>query len=146
MNLIKSQKYIIVITPISAAFGCYICCWFSLIFGRIKAFHFTNFMYLLGNALVFIIQSFVLYCNFQDSCKNSHQIQSFFESLFLVGRIICGLAVGGSSYLVPLYSIAYVVREIAPIEIYAKLGSVNQFMITFGILISYLLGYLLNDQ
>ena len=61
--------------------------------------------------------------------------------MFCFGRVICGLGIGSSSYLVPLYSRGYLVREIAPIEIYAQLGSVNQFMITFGIFISYVIGY-----
>lgn len=146
MDALTIPRYIIIVTPISAVFGCYICCWFSLIFGRIKAFHFTNLMYLVGNSLVLSIQSFVLYCNSDDSCKNSDAIQPLIESLFLIARIICGLAVGGSSYLVPLYSTPYIVRELAPIEIYAKLGSINQFMITFGILISYLLGFFLSGK
>lgn len=60
--------------------------------------------------------------------------------LIAIGRALCGISVGISSYIVPLYSKKYIVRELAPIEIYTRLGSINQFMITFGILVSYITG------
>ena len=66
---------------------------------------------------------------------NSHSNQ--LEAVVYIGRIICGLSTGMASYVVPLYSNHYSVREMSPSEIYARLGSINQFMITFGIFLAY---------
>lgn len=64
--------------------------------------------------------------------------------LLLIGRVLCGLSTGIASFIVPLYSKIHIVRELAPVEIYAKLGAINQFMITFGIFSSYSIGYYSN--
>ena len=58
----------------------------------------------------------------------------------ILGTILTGLSTGIASFIVPLYSKIYIVRELAPIEIYARLGAINQFMITLGIFISYVIG------
>ena len=54
------------------------------------------------------------------------------------GRILVGLAIGVCSYIGPLY-----ISEIAPAERRGALVSLNQLLITVGILISYLVDYLL---
>ena len=57
----------------------------------------------------------------------------------IVGRLICGVSVGMSAFIVPLYSTTQIVREIAPSEIYGRLGAFNQVLISFGIFISILI-------
>ena len=52
-------------------------------------------------------------------------------------RVITGIAVGVVSMAVPLY-----ISETAPTNLRGTLGSVNQFALTTGILVSYLLGIL----
>ncbi|MCA1022190.1 sugar porter family MFS transporter [Halobacillus litoralis] len=56
---------------------------------------------------------------------------------FLVtGRVILGLAVGGSTAIVPVY-----LSEMAPTDSRGALGSLNQLMITIGIVLAYLVNY-----
>ncbi|EKU49070.1 sugar porter family MFS transporter [Staphylococcus massiliensis] len=59
-------------------------------------------------------------------------------SLFflVLGRFILGLAVGGSTAIVPVY-----LSEMAPTEARGSLSSLNQLMITIGILSAYLVNY-----
>lgn len=54
----------------------------------------------------------------------------------VTGRLIIGLAVGGSTAIVPVY-----LSEMAPTEQRGSLSSLNQLMITIGILSSYLVNY-----
>ena len=68
-------------------------------------------------------------------------VSDYYAAIVLIGRLLCGISTGISSYIVPLYSNSYIVREVAPFEIYARLGCINQFMITFGIFIAYLVSY-----
>jgi SP family galactose:H+ symporter-like MFS transporter len=56
--------------------------------------------------------------------------------VLLVGRLLVGLGIGVSSMLSPLY-----LAETAPAESRGALVSLNQLMITIGILVSYLTGY-----
>ncbi|ASK62187.1 MFS transporter [Virgibacillus phasianinus] len=56
--------------------------------------------------------------------------------MLLAGRLIIGLAVGGSTAIVPVY-----LSEMAPTESRGSLSSLNQLMITIGILSSYLVNY-----
>lgn len=51
---------------------------------------------------------------------------------FYVGRVICGLGVGGSSVIVPIY-----MSEMSPKEVRGRLGSTYQLMFTCGIFTSY---------
>lgn len=74
-------------------------------------------------AIVFVIGSLVL------------AFAPNMESL-VIGRLIIGLAVGGSTAIVPVY-----LAEMAPTESRGSLGSLNQLMITIGILSSYLVNY-----
>lgn len=53
--------------------------------------------------------------------------------LLLAGRAIIGLAVGVFSSTVPLY-----LAEIAPVAVRGRLVTVNQLMVTLGILVAYL--------
>lgn len=55
-------------------------------------------------------------------------------------RIVLGLAVGCSTTIVPLY-----LSELAPKESRGALSSLNQLMITFGILLAYIVNYALAD-
>ena len=54
----------------------------------------------------------------------------------VIGRLVIGLAVGGSTAIVPVY-----LSEMAPTEQRGSLSSLNQLMITIGILSSYLINY-----
>ncbi|MFI7006293.1 sugar porter family MFS transporter [Streptomyces sp. NPDC050145] len=54
-------------------------------------------------------------------------------AMLLVARIVLGLAVGTASALVPVY-----LSEISPTDIRGRLLTMNQLMITVGILVAYL--------
>jgi MFS transporter, SP family, galactose:H+ symporter len=54
------------------------------------------------------------------------------------GRVIVGIAIGIASFTAPLY-----ISEISPAPVRGKLVSLNQLMITIGILVSYLADYAL---
>ncbi|KAL1564467.1 sugar transporter ERD6-like 6 [Salvia divinorum] len=58
-------------------------------------------------------------------------------SFLYMGRLLEGFGVGIISYTVPVY-----IAEIAPQNLRGALGSVNQLSVTIGILLSYLLGLL----
>ncbi len=57
-------------------------------------------------------------------------------SIFLIGRILIGIAIGVASFVAPLY-----ISEIAPENIRGALVSLNQLLITVGILIAYGVNY-----
>ncbi|MFC7395455.1 sugar porter family MFS transporter [Scopulibacillus cellulosilyticus] len=57
-------------------------------------------------------------------------------TMLVISRIVIGLAVGGSTALVPVY-----LAEMAPTNIRGSLGSLNQLMITIGILVAYIINY-----
>ena len=61
-------------------------------------------------------------------------------SMFVIARILSGVAVGGASTLSPMY-----ISEIAPSKVRGSLVSFYQLSIVIGILISYLINYLLHD-
>ena len=52
-----------------------------------------------------------------------------------IGRFLYGIAAGSFSVLVPLF-----INETAPIEIKGPMGVITHFFVTFGIMISFLLG------
>ncbi len=54
----------------------------------------------------------------------------------IAGRIILGMAIGVASFTVPLY-----ISEVSPSAIRGSLVSLNQLMITIGIVMSYLINY-----
>ena len=61
-------------------------------------------------------------------------------AMLLVGRFILGIAIGVASMLTPLY-----LSEVAPAEKRGAIVSLNQFCITLGILMSYLVDYAFAD-
>ncbi len=58
-----------------------------------------------------------------------------------IGRIVVGIAIGIASFTAPLY-----ISEISPADVRGKLVSLNQLMITIGILVSYLADYALSGS
>lgn len=58
------------------------------------------------------------------------------ESYILAGRFVTGIGVGAFSMLVPLYN-----AELAPPEVRGALVALQQLAITFGIMVSYWIGY-----
>ncbi len=65
---------------------------------------------------------------------------SSFDSLML-GRLITGIAIGVASLAVPLY-----IAEISPTETRGTFVSLNQLLITIGILAAYIVSYLLAEN
>lgn len=61
--------------------------------------------------------------------------------VLIAARVLLGLAIGGSSLVVPTY-----IAEIAPPALRGRLVSMNQLMITIGIFVSYLVGYAFADS
>ncbi|KAJ5792022.1 uncharacterized protein N7503_008000 [Penicillium pulvis] len=57
-------------------------------------------------------------------------------SVFYVGRVVCGLGVGASATVIPIY-----LSEMSPKEIRGRLGSCYQLTYTIGILASYWIDY-----
>ena len=57
----------------------------------------------------------------------------------VAGRFVVGAAIGVASFVTPLY-----ISEVSPDSIRGKLVSFNQLAITIGIVISYLIGYVLS--
>jgi len=56
-------------------------------------------------------------------------------AMLLIGRILVGIASGISSVVVPMY-----LSEIAPARLRGAIGTLNQLLLTVGILVSQLLG------
>lgn len=56
------------------------------------------------------------------------------------GRVVVGIAIGTASFTAPLY-----ISEISPAEVRGRLVSLNQLMITIGIVCSYAADYALAD-
>lgn len=56
----------------------------------------------------------------------------------LISRLILGLGVGAASALVPSY-----MSEMAPAKSRGRLSGLNQFMIVFGMLLSYVVDFAL---
>jgi MFS transporter, SP family, arabinose:H+ symporter len=88
-------------------------------FGRKKIFYFS--------ALVFIVSAFT-----------SALSNTFMQ--FLIWRFTGGIFVGVVSVLSPMY-----ISEIAPANIRGRLVSFNQFAIVFGMLIAYVINWLVVD-
>lgn len=58
--------------------------------------------------------------------------------VFVSARVLGGIAVGAASMIAPLY-----IAEVSPFAIRGRMVSLNQLGITFGILVSYLINYML---
>ncbi|KAL2896345.1 Plastidic glucose transporter 4 [Bienertia sinuspersici] len=63
-------------------------------------------------------------------CATAQTVQ-----IMMIGRLLCGIGIGISSALVPLY-----ISEISPTDIRGALGSVNQLFICIGILAALVAG------
>ena len=61
--------------------------------------------------------------------------------ILITGRIVVGFAIGIASFSVPLY-----ISEISPVKRRGALVSMNQLMITIGILVSYISDYLIAND
>lgn len=75
---------------------------------------------------------------FAISCIGAAQSHTTLS--FILYRIIGGVSVGAASVLSPMY-----VAEVVPSRIRGTMVSIYQLSITFGILTSYLINYLLHD-
>ena len=62
-------------------------------------------------------------------------------SFLIIMRIIIGIAIGITSYVVPMY-----IAEISPARKRGALVTLNQLMITIGLLVSYITDYWLSDD
>lgn len=62
-------------------------------------------------------------------------------TVLIIMRMVIGLAIGITSYVVPMY-----ISEISPSRIRGALVTLNQLMITIGILLSYITDYFLSDD
>lgn len=62
-------------------------------------------------------------------------------TVLIVMRIVIGFAIGITSYVVPMY-----ISEISPTRIRGALVTLNQLMITIGILLSYITDYFLSND
>jgi MFS family permease len=82
--------------------------------GRRKAIFFNSLGYTIGGILI--------------GCSTS-------SSMFIVGRIICGLSCGVGSLTVPIY-----VGEISTVKTRGVMGTVNQIMTTAGIVLACIIG------
>jgi sugar porter (SP) family MFS transporter len=58
------------------------------------------------------------------------------SAMLIIFRLLSGLAVGATSVVVPMY-----ISEISPAYNRGRLVSMNQFAITFGILVAYIIDY-----
>ena len=56
----------------------------------------------------------------------------------ILGRIVVGVAIGVASFTAPMY-----ISEVSPVKVRGELVSLNQLAVTVGIVISYLIGYIL---
>jgi len=75
---------------------------------------------------------------FAISCAGMALARS--QTFFISFRVLGGLAVGAVSVLSPMY-----VAEVAPPKIRGTLVTIYQLAITFGILVSYIVNYVLHD-
>lgn len=62
-------------------------------------------------------------------------------TILIIMRIVIGVAIGITSYVVPMY-----IAEIAPARRRGALVTLNQLMITIGILVSYITDYYLSND
>ncbi|AYL95636.1 sugar porter family MFS transporter [Mucilaginibacter celer] len=83
---------------------------------------------IIANAIIFTVGAF--------GCAYAPNV-----TVLIVMRIIIGFAIGITSYVVPMY-----ISEISPSRVRGGLVTLNQLMITIGILVSYLADYWLSDD
>ncbi|KAK1140717.1 hypothetical protein N8T08_009918 [Aspergillus melleus] len=85
----------------------------------------------LGRRRAMMICSAIFCAGVVFEVLNSHAL-----SVFYLGRVICGLGIGGSATVIPIY-----LSEMSPKNMRARLGSCYQFTFTVGIFISYWIDY-----
>lgn len=110
------QETVVSIVLISALIGAFLGGILADRFGRKRALEITIAFFLLGSIL--------LYC--------AHGFWTL-----VLGRLVLGFGIGITSLAAPLY-----IAEIAPSEKRGLLVSFNQFLITIGILVGYIVGYI----
>lgn len=110
------SEFATALTPIGALFGC--------IAGSSPADRFGRRLTVLFTSVLFIVGT--LACG-----------PPFINNIYFlfVGRFIVGFAVGMESSIVPMYLL-----EISPEEIRGSVGTLHQFAVTIGILVSSLVG------
>ncbi len=109
------QEFLISSTLIGCVFGA-LSGGISDYLGRKRTLIYDVFLYLIATFLLFDAQSY---------------------GVLITGRLIVGFAIGIASVTVPLY-----ISEISPSESRGRLVSLNQLLITVGVLISYWIAYL----
>jgi len=114
------QEMIVSILLIGALIGAFIGGTLADRFGRKYTMFITTFFFLLGTVFLFV----------GDSMTE-----------LLIGRFITGWGIGIASVVVPLY-----IAEISPPKHRGALVSLNQLAITIGILVAYLVDYLLAND
>ncbi|KAI8088035.1 major facilitator superfamily domain-containing protein [Gilbertella persicaria] len=82
--------------------------------GRKRAIMLNNLGYIIGGLLISV---------------------SVHESMFIIGRILCGLGCGMGSLSIPTY-----IGEVSTIKARGAMGTCNQFFIVLGILLSSVIG------
>jgi MFS family permease len=112
-NLALIEGLISAVIPLGALFGALASGWLSMKVGRKNSFFLIDFICIVGCSITMIIGLPYL----------------------IIGRAICGFVVGLNSAIVPLY-----VREISPVSISGIFGGLIGFMLSMGILVSFLLG------
>lgn len=55
----------------------------------------------------------------------------------VAGRLVLGYGLGAFTVIAPLF-----ISETSPIEVAGSMGAINQFMVTFGIMVAYMFGFL----
>lgn len=98
------------------------------LFGCFMIWPLTNRM---GRRIAMVACSLIFCIGVVMEVINSHSLP-----LFYVGRVICGIGVGGSATVIPIY-----MSEMSPKQIRGQLGSCYQFTFTIGILVSYWIDY-----
>ncbi|WP_153801052.1 sugar porter family MFS transporter [Foetidibacter luteolus] len=89
----------------------------------------------LGRKKMIIINA-VIFCAGALGCAFAWNI-----TVLMLMRMVIGIAIGITSYVVPMY-----IAEIAPVRKRGALVTLNQLMITIGILVSYITDYALSDD
>jgi len=83
-----------------------------------------------------IIVNAIIFAVGAVGCTYAHSIV-----FLMVMRVIIGIAIGITSYVVPMY-----IAEIAPTRRRGAMVTLNQLMITIGILVSYITDYTLGND
>lgn len=101
------------------------------IFGGLFSGHLSD---KLGRRKVILFSSFVFAVGALMACFSPDKMVPW----LLISRFILGLGVGAASALVPSY-----MSEMAPAKSRGRLSGLNQFMIVFGMLLSYIVDFAL---